>query len=414
MAQLLYLTNGFGTPDEPNAGAAARHFHHAQALAAAGHDVTVITANATTVGTQTTTRERQVGQMRVIYADVGTSPDKSVLSRLGYFLRFARAGVRAAMRQTGPIDGVVASSPSLFVALQGWIIARRKRAKLIIDVRDLWADAVETVPFLTKPWQRPLRTALIGLNRWLERFAYRRADLLFGSSRNQVAFIRSVVRADVPVAHAPNGFDPDLAHIAVQSPAPDFLTDLRRCFAHIVLFAGKHTSYTDLDNVLNAEPHLPDDIAVVLLGGGYTKAGLQARVAAEGLRRIIFHDPVSKTEALRFMAHSDVLLINYSDEPAWSKTVPGKFYDYLYFNKPVVAAALPGEMTELMAQAGTAFVAPPGDAAALAAMLQRAATASVQTRDYLVAHFDRSDHAMRFADKIGEIVAPERTNRPTT
>lgn len=404
MASILYLTNAFGTPDEPNAGAAARHYFHVKALADTGNTVTVITANASTVGTTSSHSTKNYGNVKVIYANVGSPPTKNILSRLVYFLRYAVSGIFIAVREGARFDCIVASSPSIFIPVQGWILAVLKRAKLVVDVRDLWCDAVETVPFLIRTrWQRPIRMFLIWLNRNLEIFAYRRADLLFGSSKSQVEFIKSCVSSFVPVHQAPNGFDAKLAEEAAQSAEPDYLHNLRRAYAKIALFAGKFTSYTDLENVVEAAEHLESSIAIVLLGGGYTKAIIQQKAVLNNIHNVYFHEPVSKREALRYMKHADLLLINYSPELAWSKTVPGKFYDYLYFNRPVVAAALPGELTDLMEEAGTDFVVPPREPIALAKAIERASKTDVETREFLIQRFDRAKHADKFAEAVNAL-----------
>src|SRR6202020_3367304 len=41
-------------------------------------------------------------------------------------------------RVSGPADVVVVSSPTFFSILSGWLLARLKRARLVVEVRDLW------------------------------------------------------------------------------------------------------------------------------------------------------------------------------------------------------------------------------------------------------------------------------------
>ena len=38
----------------------------------------------------------------------------------------------------GPADTVVVSSPTFFSILSGWLLARSRRARFVVEVRDLW------------------------------------------------------------------------------------------------------------------------------------------------------------------------------------------------------------------------------------------------------------------------------------
>src|SRR5258708_38737107 len=42
----------------------------------------------------------------------------------------------------GRVDVVVASSPTLFSALSAWLMARIRRVAFVLEVRDLWPEAI--------------------------------------------------------------------------------------------------------------------------------------------------------------------------------------------------------------------------------------------------------------------------------
>ena len=66
-------------------------------------------------------------------------------------------------------DVVVTSSPTLFSAISGWIMARRWRARWILEVRDLWPSIFADLGILSNPWALRVLTAL-------ELFLYKKAD----------------------------------------------------------------------------------------------------------------------------------------------------------------------------------------------------------------------------------------------
>src|SRR5207249_2401536 len=47
-----------------------------------------------------------------------------------------------ALPRVGPVDVVIATSPTLFSALSAWFIARIKRAPFVLEIRDLWPEAI--------------------------------------------------------------------------------------------------------------------------------------------------------------------------------------------------------------------------------------------------------------------------------
>ena len=64
---------------------------------------------------------------------------------------------------------IIASSPSLPAAAAAAGVARARRARFVLEVRDLWPDSLVDMGLLTNP--RAITAA-----RRMERFCYRRAD----------------------------------------------------------------------------------------------------------------------------------------------------------------------------------------------------------------------------------------------
>ena len=52
-------------------------------------------------------------------------------------------------RASGPADVVVVSSPTFFAIGAGWLLARLKRARLVVEVRDLWPAIFTELGVLT-------------------------------------------------------------------------------------------------------------------------------------------------------------------------------------------------------------------------------------------------------------------------
>ncbi len=70
---------------------------------------------------------------------VKASPNKGFKARMLSYVSFMFMAVfGAALKLPGRFDVVMATSPPLTVCVSGWLIAVLKRAKLVLEIRDLW------------------------------------------------------------------------------------------------------------------------------------------------------------------------------------------------------------------------------------------------------------------------------------
>src|ERR1700735_1724362 len=83
---------------------------------------------------------------------------------------------------SGPADTVVVSSPTFFSIGSAWLLARLKRARFVVEIRDLWPAIFVELGVLTNP-------RLIGVLERLELAAYAAAD--------QVVVVSEGFRADL-------------------------------------------------------------------------------------------------------------------------------------------------------------------------------------------------------------------------
>src|SRR5258708_10591588 len=112
----------------------------------------------------------------------------------------------------GRVDVVVASSPTLFSALSAWLMARLRRVPFVLEIRDLWPEAIVGLGLM-----RPGPT--VQVLEALARFLYRQAALVVVVTE---AFAERLAAQGVPrrqLAVIPNGADTRLF-----SPATDGVT----------------------------------------------------------------------------------------------------------------------------------------------------------------------------------------------
>ena len=337
-------------------------------------------------------RERRDGY-RVLRTWLYATPNEGVARKTLSHLSFMVSSVLLGGWASGPADVVVVSSPTFFSIGAGALLARLKRARLVVEVRDLWPAIFTELGVLTNG-------RLIGLLERLELAAYAAADTVIVVSDG---FRANLICRGVPAAKVhtirngvrPGDFDP-------ATPAdPGLRASLGAgpgdC---LVLYAGTHGISQGLTMVAEAAAQLTAErdgqpVRFAFVGEGSDKQRLAGRVAELGLANVTLLPGVPSRQVPALLAAADICLVPLRDVPLFSAFIPSKMFEYLAAGRPVVGAVT-GEAAQILREAG-ACVVPPGDSAALADAVRALAADPArrqamgrQGRCYVEKHFDRA------------------------
>ena len=231
-------------------------------------------------------RERRDGY-RVLRTWLYATPNEGVVRKTVCHLSFMITSVLLGGRASGPADVVVVSSPTFFAIGAGWLLARLKRARLVVEVRDLWPAIFTELGVLTS---RPVIRVL----ERLELAAYAAADTVIVVSdgfranlieRGVPASKVHTIRNGVSLGEFDPGAQPD-AQLRARLGA-----DLGDC---VVLYAGTHGISQGLTSVAEAAARLTGEaIRFAFVGEGADKQRLQHRVTELGLRNVTLLPGVS-------------------------------------------------------------------------------------------------------------------------
>ena len=341
-------------------------------------------------------RRGMVEGIEVLELELAYSNRDGFLKRSATFLRFALRAVGVAL--TEPYDLLFATTTPLTTGIPG-IAARWLRGRpFVFEVRDLWPELPEAMGVI----RNPLVLWALSVLEWA---SYRSAQRLIGLAPGIVDGIarRGVDRSRIRLI--PNGCDLAIFGAAAQPwrPAGIEATDL------MAVFAGAHGIANGLDAVLAAAAELVArrraDIKILLIGDGMLKPHLQDRARREGLRNVIFHEPVPKTRLAALMAATDVGMQILANVPAFYRgTSPNKFFDYLAAGLPVLIN-YPGWLAETVQASECGYAVPPADPRAFADALvhaadHRGALAAMGKRALELgrSQFDRAALADQFVD----------------
>jgi glycosyltransferase involved in cell wall biosynthesis len=281
------------------------------------------------------------------------------------------AGRRAAAARLarGGIDAVLTTSPPDTVHLVGLDLKRAGGPPWVADFRDPWVGLTYKRP--PTAWhaarQRGLRDAVLA-----------EADRVLATTRAASGIFRELLgpdRAD-RVALLPNGWEADVelrtptgAKATALGPVPPGGGgDLRLVYTGTLWdVPATRACLTGLARARTARPAAP--LALDLVGPHESgERRLVARLGLEGVVR--FHGLVPYARARALQAAADVLLLLQVHGPGYETAIPGKLYEYLAADRPILAFLPAGEAAELVRAAG-GWVVAPGDETAAAEAFAR-------------------------------------------
>lgn len=376
--KILFLTQYF----TPEIGAApVRLTAIAEALQTAGHEVTVATSlpNYPTGRTFDRYRRRLFGSDRtpagVNIKRVWTYPAQgSGIRRYVNYLSFVAMSPLLLWRVPRP-DVILVESPPLTTAIPGAVFSLVKGAPVILNVADLWPDAVVGLGLVDEG------SLIVKLARKLEAWAYKSAALI---SHASYGFGRELERKGVPPSKLvllPNGADLEL--FRPMPPNNALKSDLGLEGKKVLLYAGTHSVLAGMDVLVDTAEELAndEDIVLVLVGDGPTKANLQARADERDLDNMMFLDPVQPEVVADLYSIAVGGLVTVAENPQLTGVRPAKMFPPLACGKPVLFSGW-GEGADLVKDNDIGIVTELGDAVGLAEAV-RSVVASPSEADRL-------------------------------
>jgi glycosyltransferase involved in cell wall biosynthesis len=302
-------------------------------------------------------RERRDGY-RLVRTWLYATPNEGVVRKTLGHLSFMASSVLLGGLASGRADTVVVSSPTFFSIGSAWLLARLKRARFVVEVRDLWPAIFVELGVLTNH-------RVIRLLERLELAAYAAADQVVVVSEG---FRANLIERGVPAGKVHtirNGvdltrFDPD----APSDPAVRARLGARPGDC-LVLYVGTHGISQGLPVVADAAAALAGQpIRIAFVGDGADKDRLRRRVAELGLDNVTMLPSVPSAQIPALLAAADVCLVPLRRVPLFATFIPSKMFEFLAAGKAVIGS-MTGEAAHILADAG-AVVVPPEDSAALA------------------------------------------------
>ena len=252
---------------------------------------------------------------------------------------------------------IIVSSLSLLSVLNAHRLARRFRAKLVFEVRDIWPLTLEIELGLSQ------KNLIIRFLAWVEKFGYLKSDLVVGTMPNLVEHVRKISGPVAPVETIPLGVDEDLAALVPRFTAPGRVPGQLT-----VGYSGSIGRTNSVDSLLDAAKVIGPDRGLNFEFWGDGDLLEEFRQDFSDQPHIIFHGQKTREVLLSEVTRAHVLFFATDVSELWRYGQSlNKLIEYMLIGRPIVAAYSGFASMINEAQCGT-FV-PAGNVPALASAL---------------------------------------------
>jgi glycosyltransferase involved in cell wall biosynthesis len=298
--------------------------------------------------------------MRVIRMPLVSRGNNSFIRLALNYLSFILSGYmfapKALRSQKIDVVFVYAVSP-LLQTLPAILIAKIKRAPLVLWVQDLWPESLLATGFVKN------RYILQAVEK-LVRYIYRHTDSILISSEAFRGPISRLVKDVDKIRYYPNAAEP----VAVRSGSKNAClsaVEIEKWFS--IVFAGNIGAAQSMETILGAAEKLRSfqKIKIFIVGSGSQKGWLEKEMIKRKLDNVRSTGRLPHTEMPEIFAAASVLLVTLKNSPIFTFTVPSKVQAYLAAGKPVIAS-MNGEGARIIEAAGAGFSCPAEDSNALA------------------------------------------------
>lgn len=298
---------------------------------------------------------------------------------------------------------VVASCPHTFALAAGMLVAKLRRARFVIEVRDFWPRVLVELGGLR---EESLTTRLLYR---LERWCYSASDGVIFVMPQGHLYLQEL-GINKPTTVIPNAIPRDLATDTKQTVVPEAAR-----YSFVSVYTGLMGAATNVDVILDAAAILserrPGHFGFLLYGQGSEKDIIEDKLAAMDLDNVHIMKPVTQRELLAILrANADATIFTAKALDVFRYGVsPNKITDYLAAAKPIVYSC--ESSNDVVQQAECGISVPPGDPVAMSAALEELADTPYRQRhamgqrgyEYLKKNYIMEDQAKAFADFIERI-----------
>ncbi|MGB0778421.1 MAG: glycosyltransferase family 4 protein [Flavobacteriaceae bacterium] len=220
-------------------------------------------------------------------------------------------------------DLVYASSSRLFTAFLGSVIARRKRTKLYLDIRDIFRESIVDVY-----GNSIMKFCLNTIIKPIENYTFSYANHINLVSGGFASYFTKYNKCEF--SFYTNGIDDLFLNRKASSTNINSIKS--------VVYAGNIGEGQGLHLILPILADLyKDSLKFIIYGDGGAKQKLLDSIQKMNIKNIEMNSPVSRDKLLNIYEDADFLFLHLNKHLAFERVIPSKLFEYSAFDKPIIA-----------------------------------------------------------------------------
>lgn len=396
--RILFLSHYF--PPEVNAPA-TRTYEHCKKWVEMGHEVTVVSCvphhpmGKAYPGYKNKLYyvEYQDGIRAIKLLTYITANEGFVKRTFNYVFYMVMAILAAPF--LGKADVVISTSPQFFNGLAGYFVSRIKRARWLLEIRDLWPESIVAVGALKNK-------RAIAMLEAIERFVYRKADHIVPVTNAFKKHILERGGTEEKTTVIRNGVDMNL--FAAAEPDVEYAREIGVEGKFVASYVGTHGMAHGLDTIIEAAEILREreDIVFLMAGDGAERLRLQGEIKARNLPNIIMLGQLPKADMPKLWSVSNASLVLLRKLDLFLTVIPSKIFESMAMKKPIILGVR-GESEDIINDGGSGLTIEPENAIELAKAVEELSDSPSLCRQigesglsHVGAHFDRGELACRY------------------
>lgn len=354
----VWIVNHYAEP--PEGGKYLRHFNFAKKLINRGYDVTIFTAS-TIHNTKINNTDgispyltKEIERVKFVFIKTDTyfgNGFDRVKNMMQYYF-----GVKKAYKDFGDVDVVYTSGPHPLAWLAAKHVAKKMRAKLLVETRDLWPETFVAMEKFSK--NHPVALLLYAI----EKKVYKAADKLIFTFPGGDEYVKNIGLDASKVVYINNGID----LLDFKQKISNYYNNSKYSESDFkVVFTGAMGRANAVDSLVKAAEIIQNsgnsDIRVYLFGHGTEEEELKKYVEEKNLNNVIFMGKVKKDYIPNILSRADLNILSLAHLPGLFKygLSPNKLFEYFASGKPTISNVECGH--DLLEKYGAGYTVKPVD-----------------------------------------------------
>ena len=282
------------------------------------------------------------------------------------------------MNSSKKVDLVFASSSRLFTAFLGYKIAKKSKAPLFLDIRDIFVDTMSDVlkPSVFKP-------IIISFLKHIENKTFNYANHINLISEGFKEYFSKFKNKSF--SFFSNGIDNEFLK------NDNSLNQIKNGNTKLIIYAGNIGEGQGLDKIVpQAAKKLGNNFTFLIYGDGGAKNKLQKEIDNLKVKNVILKDPVSRFELKSIYNTADYLFLHLNDYSAFKKVLPSKIFELATYPKTIIAGVSGYSAGFIKKEVPNSYVFNPCDIRSLVGFLENDKTSSDFDRERFKSKFSRS------------------------